>query len=84
MLRGQKTGNVVGTAGTPQLAPSHGTLDLTVLGAFFLFNPKELPMSFTHTVTAGFMPRDIRQNRNTYLPKPKQRPYLETPYANHS
>lgn len=41
-------------------------------------------MSFIHTVTAGFMPRDIRKNRNAYLPKPKQRPYLETPYANHS
>lgn len=70
----------------PQLAPLHGTLDLlTVWGAiFFCFTPKEFPMSFIHTVTAGFMPRDIRQSRNTYLPKPKQRPYLETPYANHS
>ncbi len=41
-------------------------------------------MAFTYITTAGFMPRDIRQHRNPHLPKPKQRPYLETPYANHS
>ncbi len=36
-------------------------------------------MSFAYITTAGFLPRDIRQHRNPYLPKPKQRPCLEVP-----
>ena len=35
-------------------------------------------MSFTHTVTAGFMPRDT-YHHPTYRQCPKQKPSLEVP-----
>ena len=34
-------------------------------------------MSFEYISTAGFMPRDVRTQRNPYLPRQRQRPYLE-------
>ncbi len=51
------------------------------LGLFFCLHttkPKELLMSFTHTVTAGFMPRDV-YHQPTYRRFPKQKPILEVP-----
>ena len=35
-------------------------------------------MSFTHIVTAGFMPRDV-YHQPTYRQFPKQKPSLEVP-----
>ena len=41
-------------------------------------------MTITYSVTSAFLPRDIRNHRNPYLPRPKQKPYLEVPHARHS
>jgi hypothetical protein len=41
-------------------------------------------MSFIYETTAGFMPRDIRSQRSPYLPRQKQKPYLEVPHGRHS
>jgi len=45
-LCGQKTDNVVGAAGTPELAPYLSTLGFTVRSASFLHHPKDFKMSY--------------------------------------
>ena len=39
---------------------------------------------FTYGITCAHLPRDIYQRRNRYWPETRQKPALETPYANHS
>ena len=41
-------------------------------------------MSITHTVTAGFMPRDAFHRPTRFWPTPRQKPYLEVPRDHHS
>ncbi|MCX7246109.1 MAG: hypothetical protein NTX31_00290 [Burkholderiales bacterium] len=41
-------------------------------------------MTTIHTVTAGFMPRDMHQRRYRYWPSPRQYPSLEQPRSRNS